>query len=94
LQRRPPRSRGGTACWGGAKNSDATTVDRSAVLTAQLECETANGFSIETRTATQAVIVRRRGVLSIIRARPSERRVLSVDQNGLVTTRDAEPLRW
>jgi hypothetical protein len=78
----------------GAKEGDTATVDRCAALTAQLERETANGFSIETRTATQAVIVRRRGMLSVIRARPSERRVLSVDQNGLVTTRTAEPLRW
>ena len=71
-----------------------TAVDRRAALTTHLEREAARGFDIETRTATQAVIVRsRRGWRSLL-ARRAERHVLSVDESGHVTTRAAEPVRW
>jgi hypothetical protein len=69
-------------------------VDRRAALTAHLEREAANGFSVETRSATQAVIVRSGGGWRSLGRRPSERRVLSVDEHGDVTTREAEPVRW
>jgi hypothetical protein len=60
---------------------------------AHLEREAAKGFSIETRSATLAVIVRSGRWWRLLRTRPAERRVLSVDENGHVTTRAAEPVR-
>jgi hypothetical protein len=69
-------------------------VDRRAALTARLEREAANGFEIETRSATQAVIVRNRGGWRHLRRRSVDRRVLSIDEDGLVTTDTAQPLRW
>lgn len=69
-------------------------VDRRAALTAHLEREAAKGFTIETRSATQAVIVRSRRGWRLLRTRPAERQVLSVDENGDVTSRAAEPVRW
>jgi len=64
------------------------------VLTTQLEREATRGFDIETRSTTQAVIVRSRRGWRLLLPRRAERRVLSVDENGRVTSRDAEPVRW
>lgn len=66
---------------------------RDAALTAYLDRESANGFSVETRSATQAIIVRGRRGWGILRAHRAERRVLSVDEHGHVTARVAEPVR-
>ncbi len=62
-----------------------------------LEKRVAEGFRIETRTATHAIIapaVGRRSLLDVFR-KPSEpaREVISVDVNGEVTASPAEPLR-
>jgi hypothetical protein len=70
------------------------TVDRCAALTAYLERESANGFSVETRSETQAVIARGRRLWPLLPRQPAERRVLSVDENGHVISRTAEPVRW
>jgi hypothetical protein len=64
------------------------------VLTTQLEREAARGFAIETRSTTQAVIVRSRRGWRLLLPGQAERRVLSVDEDGRVTSRDAEPVRW
>jgi hypothetical protein len=71
---------------------------RAASLDAYLLRREAEGYRVETRTAVQAVIVRRRrfdvGRL-FGRMGPTERRlVLSVDQHGEVTAVAAEPRRW
>ena len=77
-----------------AGTREVATVDRRAALTTHLEREAARGFDIETRTATQAVIVRSRRGWRFLLARRAERHVLSVDESGQVTTRAAEPVRW
>jgi hypothetical protein len=76
------------------ERAQVTTVDRRAALTAHLEREAANGFEIETRSATQAVVVRNRRGWRHLRRRSMDRRVLSIDEDGLVTTDTAQPLRW
>lgn len=63
-------------------------------MTAHLERESANGFRVETRSEMQAIIVRSRSRWWLARAKRAERRVLSVDEEGHVTTRTAEPVRW
>jgi hypothetical protein len=71
---------------------------RSAALDSYLESRRSQGFSIETRTGAQAVIVRRHRFYLVLRwfaqARAEERLVVSVDQHGEVTSLAAEPLRW
>jgi len=71
---------------------------RSATLDAYLERRRSQGFSIETRTGAQAVIVRRHRFYLVLRwiarARAEQRLVVSVDQHGEVTSLAAEPLRW
>jgi hypothetical protein len=70
---------------------------RIRALSQFLEHRVTEGFKIETRTDTHAIIVspRRltepRGLLKRLRDR---RHVVSVDQNGIVTTQAAEPIRW
>ena len=77
----------------------ATLTDeaRRAALDGFLEDRQAHGYSIETRSALQAVIVRR-GRLAVVRAwvgRGSDQRlVISVDEDGNVTAVAAEPRRW
>jgi hypothetical protein len=69
---------------------------RANALTAFLEERAAEGFDVETRTATHAIIVRsprRSSFLSRFRAAPAERCVVEVDEHGHVTTSPAEPLR-
>jgi hypothetical protein len=71
---------------------------RSAALDAYIEQQEADGYEVETRTAVQAVIVRRRRLFIIRRLARSggaERRlVVSVDEHGEVSAVAAEPLRW
>ena len=70
---------------------------RKAALTAYLEQRTAEGFLVETRSDTQAVITRH-GPRSLLRrltkSSSEQRRVVAVDENGHVTARAAEPIRW
>jgi hypothetical protein len=66
-------------------------------LTAFLDERATAGYRIETRTATQAIIVRRRRypfLLGRLRARDDHRLVVSVDSDGAITTVAAEPRRW
>jgi hypothetical protein len=78
----------------GADRADA----RSAALDTYLERQRSRGFSIETRSGIQAVIVRRHRLYFLLRlfarARAEQRLVVSVDQHGEVTSLAAEPVRW
>ena len=70
---------------------------RCAALDAYLDDRQAHGYSVETRTGVQAVIVRRHPLHFVMGwlGRGSARRlVVSVDQNGAVTSVAAEPRRW
>lgn len=71
---------------------------RSAALDEYLARRAGQGFSIETRSGIQAVIVRRHRLHFVLRwfapGRAEQRLVISVDQHGAVTSLAAEPLRW
>jgi hypothetical protein len=74
--------------------------DREAVrkraLTEFLDARVREGYRIETRTDTHAIIApaRRRTLLDVFRRRETPaRQVLSVDSDGVVHMRPAEPLR-
>jgi len=71
---------------------------RTDALNLYLESKTSTGYRIESRTATQAIIVRKHWPLFLLnRFRPGtgqSRKVVSVDDAGNVSTIDAEPRRW
>lgn len=70
---------------------------RSAALDAYLDERCADGYSVETRSNAQAVIVRRHRLYFVLRwfgQGSAQRLVVSVDQKGEVTTVAAEPRRW
>jgi hypothetical protein len=71
---------------------------RARALDAYLVKREADGYRIETRTDLQAVICRRHRLYFLVRwvARDSaqDRLVVSVDQDGEVTSVAAEPVRW
>jgi hypothetical protein len=71
---------------------------RSVAFDEYLEKRQSQGFSVETRTGFQAVIVRRRPLFFALRwfarDRVEQRLVVSVDQHGAVTSVAAEPVRW
>lgn len=77
-----------------ASARQVTDVDRIAALAAHLEREVANGFSVETRSETHAVIGRLRRRWWLLGMGRAQRQVLSVDVNGHVETCAAEPVRW
>jgi hypothetical protein len=71
---------------------------RESALTEFLAERVAQGFQVETRSDTQAIIARPRrafGLLDRFRSRPDDaRQVVSVDEHGVVIARPAEPIRW
>lgn len=71
---------------------------RSATFNAYIARRTAQGFRVETRSDSQAVIVRRHRLYFLLRwvARGSaeQRLVISVDQNGEIDALAAQPVRW
>ena len=71
---------------------------RVTALDEYLERRAASGFHVETRSGTQAVIVRRHRLYFMLRwvghRRAEQRLVVSVDQHGEVTSLAAEPVRW
>jgi hypothetical protein len=78
-------------------NGPARDDLRTAALDAYLARRAGDGYSIETRTAVQAVIVRRRWDFArrFTRTSAGERRlVVSVDELGEVSASAAEPRRW
>lgn len=78
--------------------SDQAGTDRSAALDAYIARRAEQGFRVETRSGTQAVIVRRHRLYFILhwvaRGRLEQRYVVSVDQHGEVASLTAEPVRW
>lgn len=70
---------------------------RRSALTAFLDARVREGYRVETRTDTHAIIApadRRRSLLDLFRKpRVPARQVLSVDSDGVVSMRPAEPLR-
>ena len=79
------------------KNGQRADV-RSAALDAYLARRAAEGFRVETRSALQAVIVRRHPLYFLLRwfadGVAEQRLVVSVDQHGEVESLAAEPVRW
>jgi hypothetical protein len=71
---------------------------RADALDAYLAQREADGYRVETRTAVQAVIVRRRGwhvTRWLARSSGGEGRlVVSVDADGEISAAAAEPRRW
>ena len=71
---------------------------RSAALDAYIARRVAQGFRVETRTGSQAVIVRRHRLYFFLhwfsRGLAEQRYVISVDQHGEVASLAAEPVRW
>ena len=71
---------------------------RAAALDTYLANQAAVGFSIETRSASQAVIFRRHRLHFLLRwitrGRSEQRLVVSVDEHGDVTSLAAERIRW
>jgi hypothetical protein len=69
---------------------------RRRALTAFLDARLEEGYRVETRTETHAIIApaRRRSLLDVLRRHEApSRQVLSVDSDGVVSMRPAEPLR-
>jgi hypothetical protein len=71
---------------------------RSRALDAYLDERATVGYRVETRTPTQAIIVRR-GRLTLVRGllragTGDQRYVISVDEYGAVSATKAEPVRW
>lgn len=77
--------------------SDPREEHRKAALTAFLDARVGEGYRIETRTDTHAIIGparERRSFLARLRERKAPaRQVISVDSDGNVTARPAEPIR-
>jgi hypothetical protein len=77
--------------------SDVQEEIRKSALTAFLEARVGEGFRVETRTDTHAIIGpadRDGSFLGRLRkGMPPARQVISVDQHGDVTMAHAEPLR-
>lgn len=81
-----------------ARSSDSREEIRKNALTAFLQARVGEGFRIETRTDTHAIIVPADqppwSFLERFRkAEKSVRQVVSVDEHGEVTMAPAEPLR-
>jgi hypothetical protein len=76
---------------------DAREETRKNALSAFLEARIGEGFRVETRTDTHAIIAPAktgRSFLSRFRApKPDARQVVEVDVDGVVTMTPAEPLR-
>lgn len=79
------------------KSSQAGNA-RLVALDAHLAQRAGQGFRVETRSGIQAVIVRRHRLHFVLRwvapGRAEQRLVVSVDQDGEVTSLAAERVRW
>jgi hypothetical protein len=77
--------------------SDSQEEHRREALTAFLDARVSEGYHIETRTDTHAIIApphKGRSFLNRLRKpKVPARQVISVDSDGNVTMRAAEPLR-
>jgi len=76
----------------------ASRDDREACLDAFLRQRLEEGFVVESRTATQAILSpeQHRGRLPpfIRRRRPDGRQVVSVDEHNVISVEPAQPRRW
>ena len=76
---------------------DAQDELRKSALTAFLDARVREGYRVETRTDTHAIIApadRRKSFLRLLRKpKLPARQVVSVDSDGEVSMRPAEPLR-
>lgn len=81
-----------------AAGTGADDADRrKQALDAYLIGRSAEGFQVESRTDTQAIITRKglvAGLFERVGLNGRKRQVISVDENGIVTARPAEPVRW
>ena len=80
-----------------AGNADDRLQQRKEALDAYLAAHSADGFHLESRTDTHAIIARKgfvAGLLERIGLNGHKRRVISVDEHGTVTAQPAEPVRW
>ena len=72
-------------------------IRRREAIDAYLDERVAEGFRVESRTETQAIIAPARSHLSFLRrfhkTTPLERQVVAVDVDGNVTASPAQPLR-
>ena len=78
-------------------NSADRDQQRKQALDAYLLARGADGFQIESRTDTHAIIARTglvAGLLERVRLNGRKRQVISVDEHGTVTAQPAEPVRW
>jgi hypothetical protein len=70
---------------------------RKQALDAYLLARSADGFRVESRTDTHAIIARPgflAGLLERVRLNGRKRQVISVDEHGTVSAQPAEPVRW
>lgn len=78
--------------------SQDSAAMRAAALDAHLQDRMAHGFRLETRSGIQAVIIRRHPLYFILRwfarERAEQRLVVSVDENGVIDSLSAQPIRW
>lgn len=79
----------------GTRAADIDT--RKQALDVYLVGRITDGFHVETRTDTHAIITRKglvAGLLERVGLNGRKRQVISVDEHGIVTARPAEPVRW
>jgi hypothetical protein len=72
--------------------------EREACLDAFLRRRTEDGFVVESRTATQAILAPRPRLVHlpafIRRGRHDGRQVVSVDEHNVISVEPAQPRRW
>ena len=73
-------------------SQNATDIRRLA-LEADIAERQRDGFQVESRTETQAILVRRSLVERVSR-RPGPRLVVWVDEHGVIDSRKIEARRW
>jgi hypothetical protein len=81
----------------GVGNPDDRHRQRTEALDAYLAAHSGDGFHLESRTDTHAIIARNgfvAGLLERIGLNGRKRQVISVDEDGIVTARPAERVRW
>ena len=69
------------------------TGGRKNALDAFLDSKLQEGFEVETRTDTHAIVVEQKSFRSRFREQGANRYVVSVDEHGEVTMTPAEPKR-
>jgi hypothetical protein len=81
----------------GTPNSADRDERRKQALDAYLLERSADGFHVESRTDTHAIISRTgfvAGLLERVGLNGRRRQVISVDEHGSVAAQPAEPIRW